>query len=206
MSRPPVLARLRPLVTPANLPIVAVVVLVSLFVVGSWAHLRAVSVDFVPRRFAEIDRRPITSAPAYRWGETIDVRRDPRPLVRGWSYVEDGGVWSDGDVAVFAVAPERPAEGDLSLTIRARGDTDAKLRPERAIDVLVGATPIGTLVYGLGTEPVVHEMVVPREAVAAPILAISFRPRDPRSASALGLTTDPRHRGLHLVEVTLTPR
>lgn len=208
-----------------NRLVLGVLVLVTIFVLGSWLRLKQVSTDFIAARRAVLAAETITTAPAYRWGQVLKLRlreglladdafwrarrargqASPphRFLHDGWSWHEPWGVWSDGVRARLAFAPVVPPVGDVRLSMRARGAVRAADRPQ-SVEVRVGDRPVGVVEFDRNNVMVPREVVVPGDLVrAAPILEVVFVVADPVVPHALGRSADLRRLGIGIAELTL---
>lgn len=127
-----------------------------------------------------------------------------RYLSSGWSWQEDHGTWSDGDVATLVLKLDRLYQIPLELVISGQSFVPEQ-HPRQDIEVLANDHLIAHWTFRIDDGPVELRALIPTEIVSLANLKLSFRILNPRSPASLGLAPDDRQLGIFLQELQIRP-
>lgn len=146
--------------------------------------------------------RPPAPAIALRYGEPLDLATTPG-LDATWSQPDAGGRWTESAVASLLIRLDGPPPPGVALKLDARARL-CGARTSEDVDVLVDATPIGTLHFDAAA-PVTHTIAIADPALLTRgAIAVQLRPHDTRPAAKLGCATaDPRPLGVWVSRIWL---
>jgi hypothetical protein len=121
-----------------------------------------------PRINAEFIRAPCLDTDVnYSLGKTIEIRhlRGDRPFLRkGWSTVEQFGVWSDGPTAVLVLPLSEAPKGALVLDVDATAYL-SEATPIQRIEVVVGGQKVGEWVFSAQQQGNQRSVSIPASAM-----------------------------------------
>jgi len=134
---------------------------------------------------------------------SLDLRAEAAvrgSLLRGWSFAEDDGRWTDGHEAMLAL---RSSANGSDLTIEVVAVPMLHPRhPALEVEVWANDDYLDTWAYRLGEEMPPGRVVLPRGALSdGDVLELGFVFREPCRPMELGLSEDPRRLGLFVSEL-----
>jgi hypothetical protein len=126
-------------------------------------------------------------------------------LLRGWSFAEAEGRWTDGPEAALAVRTSEHA-GDLAIEVTGVPLLHPR-HPDLEVEVWANDRFVDTWTYRLEeAAPPRRRIVVPQGALeGGDVLELGFVFREPCRPMALGLSDDPRRLGLFVSELRFSP-
>lgn len=155
---------------------------------------------------------PMTSsaaeAPFLAYGQPIvfGTGGDPRFLLHGWSYPENGGQWSDGPVSTLHVRLKGDPPPRVGIALSMAGVVCGK-RKTQDVDVLVNDHPVGTLHFDAANNDPAVPRILPIEdltLLTGSEVFIDLKPRDVRPPSSVRCNDDARRLGVWLRQVEFT--
>ena len=168
------------------------------------------------RRSPFLAKRPAFAAIRDVWRDIVgppprglmrSVANDGEDIIflRGWSYPEAVGRWTDGRLASLAIHRARGGRGTL-LRLVGQPIHPAPDLPQ-SIDVYSGWRRIARLRWRAGDESVRAELVsLPAALRDREMLALQFHIRRPVVPPVLDANADPRRLGLFLCDIGYWPR
>jgi hypothetical protein len=122
-------------------------------------------------------------------------------LLRGWSFAESEGRWTDGAEATLALRTSGDA-GDLAIDVTALPLLHSE-HPALDVEIWVNDRCVETWGYRLDQEaPASRRLVLPEDSLAhRDVLELGFVFREPCRPMELGLSDDPRRLGLFVTEL-----
>lgn len=135
---------------------------------------------------------------------SLDLRADTAvngSLLRGWSFAEAEGRWTDGAEAALALRTSSPVR-DLAIDVMGVPMLHPG-HPALEVEIWANDLYVDTWAYRLEeAAPPCQRVVLPREALErSDVLEIGFVFREPCRPMALGLSEDHRKLGLFVSEV-----
>jgi hypothetical protein len=182
----------------ARVAVLVVALAIGAFDIGSFAYLKAQSVDFVAAR-------RLRDAPPYKPGTTTSWQGQAPGALFGWYQPNATGTWSAGTASALAVKlPYKPA-GDMLLTIKAGASVEYLKLPARPVDVLVNGTLVAK--WQLDSAHVLEYIaLVPSSLLTDDrVLRIDFRFQPVQRPRDFGVSADSRRLAMRLVEWRLEP-
>jgi hypothetical protein len=126
-----------------------------------------------------------------RSGETVELAdlRDYRAFGVGWSYPDDGGIWTQGQRSEVAVGLDGVQPNDDVLVLTLGGACVGRDAPLE-VDLLVDGEPVASRIFRNDHPPSSWHVELPRTAVAHGTLDLSLSIADPRSPVAVGWSSE----------------
>ena len=121
--------------------------------------------------------------------------------VRGFSYAEDFGVWTEGERAIMVLRVE-PRDGPIDVALLVSGFVGEE-HPSLAVDVRVNGTETVHWSFEHPADPDWRSLRVDVPPAGRGVVVVELTVRTPRSPRELGLSDDGRRLGLALHQLEI---
>jgi hypothetical protein len=127
-------------------------------------------------------------------------------LIKGWSFPEGTGTWTEGDHSILFLQLNKKPDSDLILTIKAVPYINVK-HPTLEADILVNKKMLGHLTYSIDNFSTSKQVTIPQSIISDNSrLNIEFIFKNAISPKNLQLSSDVRQLGLFISSLAVSKK